>query len=328
MWCSLLLAFSCLPDVPPRSGWSDSEAETALDAGEDTEAETDIETGLDSTVDHDSDGFSVEDGDCDDSDAWTVPGIGQDTPLVDRDCDGVISTSRLLDADVRLLPSGAGGFAGNGLGSVGDVDGDGLADVGVGAPELHDDHGRGYLLLGATLQSMRGDWSLGGSDMEFAGGDESLGANVITPGDLDGDGLDDLLISGDENNQSGASAGKSYLFLSSSLPAQGGQISVADADFAFLGESAYDDAGQSVSGAGDVDGDGVPDLLIGAYGSDEGDTDAGKAYLVLGSTVLPPVARCRWVRRTSASWARVPATGQDLPWRGPATWRGTGETIC
>ena len=53
----------------------------------------------------------------------------------------------------------------------------------------------------------------------------------------------------------------------------------------FLGEDSYDRSGYSVSSAGDVDGDGLGDILIGAYRNDDGATDVGKTYLMYGSTI-------------------------------------------
>ena len=59
-------------------------------------------------------------------------------------------------------------------------------------------------------------------------------------------------------------------------------MDLSDADAKLIGESDDDGAGISVSGAGDVDGDGQDDLLIGAFQEDSGGTTNGAAYLVLG----------------------------------------------
>ncbi|MBI2339566.1 MAG: FG-GAP repeat protein, partial [Deltaproteobacteria bacterium] len=61
-----------------------------------------------------------------------------------------------------------------------------------------------------------------------------------------------------------------------------GTIDLSSADAKLTGEAAYDHAGWSVSGAGDVNNDGYDDLLVGAEGEDSGGNDAGAAYLVLG----------------------------------------------
>ena len=98
-------------------------------------------------------------------------------------------------------------------------------------------------------------------------------------GDVDGDGLNDVLIGGYSNNDGDSDAGKTYLVLSSSLSSSSLDLSLAD--YAFIGENSYDHAGYSVAGAGDVDGDGLGDVLIGAYQNDDGGLSAGKAYLLL-----------------------------------------------
>ena len=76
-----------------------------------------------------------------------------------------------------------------------------------------------------------------------------------------GDGLDDLLVGAYDNDDGGTA----YLILGSSLGSTA-EIDLSDADYSFVGETSSDFAGCSVSGAGDVDGDGLDDLLVGAYG--------------------------------------------------------------
>ena len=62
-----------------------------------------------------------------------------------------------------------------------------------------------------------------------------------------------------------------------------GTLDLGVADAKLVGETANDFAGFSVSGAGDVDGDGKADLLVGAYGEDSGGAFAGAVYLIFGS---------------------------------------------
>ena len=93
---------------------------------------------------------------------------------------------------------------------------------------------------------------------------------------MDGDGLPELLVSA--HGYDGVGAG--FLFLGSTLAGQS-QVNLADADWAFTGEAADDYMTYAMSAGGDADGDGLPDLLMVAFGNDEGGTDAGKAYLYL-----------------------------------------------
>lgn len=162
--------------------------------------------------------------------------------------------------------------------TAGDVDGDGLADLLIGG-HGHDAYaGRAYLVLGANLTSLgRRDLSLSDYIFDAENAGDFAGSGLSGAGDVDADGLDDILIGAYPNSEGGAGAGKAYLVLGSSL----GDVSTRSlslADYAFVGEAAYDGAGIHVSGAGDVDGDGRDDVLIGAFFSDSA---AGRAYVIL-----------------------------------------------
>ena len=133
----------------------------------------------------------------------------------------------------------------------------------------------------SSLNGMSG-FSLDGIDA----GDES-GTVVSSAGDINGDGFDDLLISapwGDPNSVS--NAGESYVIFGQSS----GLVSSFDLNsldgtngFAIHGISDSDRSGVSVAAAGDVDGDGFDDLIIGAYrGDPNGTSAAGESYVVFG----------------------------------------------
>lgn len=110
---------------------------------------------------------------------------------------------------------------------------------------------------------------------------DGAGISVSGAGDVNGDGYADLLISAQLADPNGSSSGKCYVVYgreeldTSSLAA----IAEGDGGFALEGEAANEDAGRSVSGAGDVNGDGYADLLIGASGAE---SDAGRVYVVYG----------------------------------------------
>ena len=168
------------------------------------------------------------------------------------------------------------------LASAGDVDGDGLDDVLLGAPSS----GKVYLVFGSTLISGTNFSLPQDADLVFTGeypGD-SVGEAVSSAGDVDGDGLSDILIGAPENSEGGHAAGKTYLILGSSINGLSA-LDLAQADKYFIDYSFesnhYSRSGASVAAAGDVNNDGVDDLLIGAPNNGDAGSYAGKTYLVL-----------------------------------------------
>jgi hypothetical protein len=194
-----------------------------------------------------------------------------------------------LDADnfsyaklsgVSLTDSMTSSRAGHAVASAGDMNDDGYADIVVGAPFLDDEKytnvGAAYLVFGPVSGSL----SLDSADGIWLGEhvQDRAGYSVAGLGDVNEDGVDDVLIGAYEVDTNGERAGAAYLFYG---PAdKSGSISSADA--ILVGEEAYDLAGWSVAAAHDTNADGLTDLLVGAHGHDAGGSIAGAVYLFRG----------------------------------------------
>jgi hypothetical protein len=190
----------------------------------------------------------------------------------------VSGTSDLALADAKLLGERNSDEAGWSVAGAGDVNGDGNGDVLVGTGLMITTsgyHGSAYLVNGPVSGTLDLQFADARLDAEPAAGD---GIRATGVGDMNGDGLADLLIGSPYDNEAGLAAGCAYLV---SGPASGIVDLGTTADAKLLAEGESDIAGYQLSWAGDADGDGNDDVLIAAFGNDEGGTNAGAAYLVL-----------------------------------------------
>ncbi len=175
-------------------------------------------------------------------------------------------------ADASVLHSMTGLNAGDQFGysvsDLGDVDSDGIGDVVVGAWMADPggiQAGQAFVFSGATgLELMRFNGQPG----------DVLGASVGKAGDVDGDSVPDIVVGASGADDNGNLSGAAYVYSG----ATGNLI------YSFAGRSEEDQFGNSVSGAGDVDGDGTPDLVIGAVNDDYAGDDGGAATVFSGAT--------------------------------------------
>lgn len=232
------------------------------------------ENGLCADVDHDGDGWTREAGDCDDADPITYPGApdawydGLDNDCagnddMDQDADGSDVGVDCDDLDPTATPGNlevCGGV---------DEDCDGLVDD--DDPDVHgrtwyypDDDGDGFgqTVAGRPRCVAPAGWAVNGEDCDDTDA-------LVNPGlaEVCGNGLDDN-CSGTDDSCSFDGATK---------------LQVGKGVLDLLGTASSDHAGNALADAGDADGDGVHELLVGAYTAADGASDGGAVYIVPGT---------------------------------------------
>jgi len=164
---------------------------------------------------------------------------------------------------------------GSAVSGAGDVNGDGVGDFLVGAP--HRDAtatgaGRVYVYFGGSAPDTVPDLVIDGEAQA-----DNLGYAVAPAGDVNGDGFGDFLTSARLHDGTGVDAGRAYVYFGGSTPND-------QPDLVIDGESTGDLLGYAVAPAGDVNGDGFGDFLIGAPFHGGTGPNLGRAYLYLGGS--------------------------------------------
>ena len=193
---------------------------------------------------------------------------------------------------------GSNGFvldrSGYSVSEAGDVNGDGFDDFIMGAPFTSPNgrhSGESYVVFGndADFDAILNLSDLDGSNGFVINGINKFdrsGYSVSGAGDVNGDGFDDVIVGASYADPNGIYSGESYVVFGSDAGFDATlELSSLNGSNGFVlkGIAAYDNSGHSVSGAGDINGDGFDDLIIGAPYADSSGVYSGESYVVFGS---------------------------------------------
>lgn len=241
-------------------------------------------------------------------DAYVIFGGASGFGTVDGTGRNVVDLTTLeVSKGFVIRGDGGGDQFGYSVSSAGDINGDGYDDIVVGARGGDDvgyNAGEAYVIFGgasdfgtvdgsnravinvASLSAAQGFIIQGSSSYDL------LGSSVSGAGDVNGDGIDDLIVSARDGEMGGNNAGEAYVVFGTDQgfgAPDGASRQVIDLaalsaaqGFIIQGDEADDHFGRSVHAAGDVNGDGYDDIVVGADGGDDGGDRAGEAYVIFG----------------------------------------------
>ncbi|MEH2182548.1 beta strand repeat-containing protein [Nostoc sp.] len=213
---------------------------------------------------------------------------------------GTLNVSDLNGTNGFII-NGIGNFDGLGrsVSNAGDINNDGIDDLIIGAPTADPNFrtGQSYVVFGGTNLGSGGTLNL--SDLNGTNGfiingiaaDDLSGSSVSNGGDINNDGIDDLIIGAYFASPNGKeNAGQSYVVFGGTNLGSGGTLNLSDLNGTnglIINGTTSDFSGNSVSNGGDINNDGIDDLIIGAgFANPNGKDLAGRSYVVFGGTNL------------------------------------------
>jgi len=181
-------------------------------------------------------------------------------------------------ADANMTNNAVGDLFGYSVSSAGDMNGDGYSDVIVGAFNSAGS-GQAFIYLGSAVMNNACDQVFSGE-----GNGDYFGYSLSCAGDVNADGFDDVIVGAWKSDYTSVDAGKAYIYLGAS--ALDGNCDV----YLNSENTAYDGFGCAVAKAGDFNGDGFDDVIVGAYGKDDNGSNSGKTYVFFGGSIMNNLA--------------------------------------
>ncbi|MCP4963392.1 MAG: hypothetical protein GY925_29505, partial [Actinomycetia bacterium] len=244
--------------------------------------------------------------------------------------DGTVKAEQKISTTAGGLtgPLDNSDYFGMSVAGVGDVDGDGITDIAVGANGDDDggaNRGAAYVLFLNADGTVKAEQKISSTTGGLTGPLDDVdrfGTSVAGVGDADGDGIHDIAVSAYYDDDGGSSRGAAYvLFLNADGTVKAEQ-KISSTTGGLTGPLDDSDRfGSSVSGMGDVDGDGIVDIAVGAFVDGDGGTNRGAVYVL---NLAVPVDHCAVDSDSDGLWdgeedANTDADGDPATTPGPDT---------
>jgi len=210
-------------------------------------------------------------------------------------------------------PLSDGDRLGTSVASLGDLDGDGVVDLAVGTPTddtAGSSAGAVWILFPTPQGTIRTGHKITTGLSGFTGlleASDTFGVSVAAVGDLDGDGVVDLAVGADLDDDGGSGKGAVWILFLRADGTVKSHRKISEGQGGFSAQlPIFGRFGRALGALGDLDGDGAPDLAVGAELADDGGADRGEVWLLF----LQPDGSVKSHRRLSADLAEaLPAGG-------------------